>query len=292
MMRQMKWLAVATMLITAVPVMAQRPERGGPGGGDRPPQFGGGRGFMGGQRGAGTAGGKYGLLGNPAVQNELALSDAQKEKLRSIVQDYREALRPDGAAFQDLRDLPAEERREKMAQLARELNEKRKKVDAEFAPKYGEVLEEVQLARLNQIHIQVLGLTALRDEEVAKELKLSQEQQDKLKSIAEEFAPSRDQAERRDGPPPSAEEREARREQFAAEAEKRKEALLEVLTAEQKAAFEKLKGDTFDVSQLRRGPGEAGGERRGPGGDRGPGRPGGERGPGRGEGRPQRNPSL
>ncbi|HWL07257.1 MAG TPA: hypothetical protein VNQ76_02475 [Planctomicrobium sp.] len=295
MKRQMKWLAVVAMLMTAAPVMAQRPERGGPGGGDRQ-GLGPGRGFMGGQRG-GAVGGKFGLLNNPAVENELAISKDQKEKLGALDSSYREALRPDGAPFEGLRDLPREEQQEKMAELGRALNEKRMKVEAEFAPKYAEVLDEVQLTRLQQIFWQMQGVGALRDAELAKSLKLSQAQQDQLTKLFAENAQQRGQfGQRRDGPPPSAEERDARRQQAQEEAEKRNATLMNVLTAEQKTEFEQLKGEAFDVSQLRGGPGGGrpgaggpGGERRGrpeggrpEGGRRGG--PGGERGP--------RNPSL
>jgi|GEM_PF-399402 len=300
MIRQMKWLALASMLIAVSPAMAQPPGGGRPGGGP-----GGGNGFFGGgQRGGNFGGGfggggKFGLLTNAVVQDEIALSDEQKQKIRAVSDSYREALRTNGAGgFEALRDLPQEERQAKRAELMRELNEGRKKVDAEFAPKYSEVLEEVQLSRLQQVYWQVQGINALRDDDLAKALNLSAEQRQKLTAVAEESTPGRtggaQPGQRRDGPPPTEEERQARREEAEARIQKRNEAYLAVLTPEQKAQFEKLKGAEFDVAKLRRGqggPGGAGGqggerrggdgERRGPGGER---RGGGDR--------PGRNQSL
>lgn len=130
MIRHTKWLAVVAMLLVVSPAFAQ-PEGGrGPGRGQQGGRFGGG---FGGGFGAQT---KYSLLGNPAVQEELAIAPEQKEKAQALLGEFREALRG-GASQEDfaaLRDLPAEERREKMAEFAKKREEATTKAIADFKP--------------------------------------------------------------------------------------------------------------------------------------------------------------
>ncbi|WP_437191765.1 hypothetical protein [Planctomicrobium sp. SH527] len=251
MIRHTKWLAVVAMLLVVSPAFAQ-PE-GGRGGQGRGQQGQGGR-FGGGFGGGQT---KYNLLGNSAVQEELAITPEQKEKAQKLLSDFREALRGSGGQedFAALRDLPAEERREKMAEFAKKREETTSKAIAEFKPKFAEVLDEVQLQRLQQIYWQSQGANALRDAELAETLKLSAEQKEKIATASRGAGFGRNRQE--GGPSP------------AEAAAKRNEEILSVLTAEQKAEFEKLKGAAFDVSKLRTGgPGGPGGRREG--GDRGP----------------------
>lgn len=252
MIRHTKWLAVVAMLLVVSPAFAQ-PEGGrGPGRGQQGGRFGGG---FGGGFGAQT---KYSLLGNPAVQEELAIAPEQKEKAQALLGEFREALRG-GASQEDfaaLRDLPAEERREKMAEFAKKREEAATKAIADFKPKFAAILDEVQLQRLQQIYWQAQGANALRDAELAETLKLSAEQKEKIAAASRPtggFGRGRQEG----GPSP------------AEAMEKRNEEILSVLTAEQKAEFEKLKGEAFDVSKLRTGgPGGPGGRREG--GNRGP----------------------
>src|SRR4051812_31816380 len=87
-------LALSAAALLASPAFSQPP--------------GGGRGGM--QRGGGGMGM---LLGNTSVQEELKLTDAQKEKIKEFTTKQREAQ-------QGLRDLDQDERRTKMQELTKQ----------------------------------------------------------------------------------------------------------------------------------------------------------------------------
>lgn len=103
------------------------------------------------------------LLQRPDVQRELNLTEQQRNQIRQMQENQRTAM-------QELRNLPPQERRQKMQEL-REKNDPTK------------VLNETQKKRLREIELQALGASALMQSEVADELKLTQEQRSKLQGI-------------------------------------------------------------------------------------------------------------
>ena len=191
------------------------------------------------------------LLALPPVQQELMLSDKQKEdltKLRDkLMADVRET-------FGGLGGLQGEERDKKLAEL-REKGEKRL---AEIQKDVDGILVEAQKTRLFQIGIQVQGVQALNDAEVAKKLGLSDDQKSKIAGIQKDsraalqktFADLRNL---------SAEDRTAKlkdlREGMAKSQKETQDKLLGVLSDAQKKQFDELKGPEFkiDWSQMRPG---------------------------------------
>mgnify|MGYP001045004619 CR=1 FL=1 len=103
------------------------------------------------------------LLQRPDVQRELNLTEQQKTQ----VQQMQESMR---AAWQELRNLPPQERRQKMEEL-RQKNDPTK------------VLNESQKKRLRELELQAMGPMAFLQPEVADELKLTQEQRSRLQGI-------------------------------------------------------------------------------------------------------------
>jgi Spy/CpxP family protein refolding chaperone len=103
------------------------------------------------------------LLERPDVQRELNLTEQQKTQIRQM----QEAMR---AAWQEMRNLPPQERRQKMEEL-RQKNDPTK------------VLNESQKKRLREIELQAMGPIAFLQPEVADELKLTQEQRSRLQGI-------------------------------------------------------------------------------------------------------------
>jgi Spy/CpxP family protein refolding chaperone len=110
--------------------------------------------------GAGMAGM---LLQRPDVQRELNLTEQQKTQIRQM----QEAMR---AAWQEMRNLPPQERRQKMEELRQKNDPTR-------------VLNESQKKRLREIELQAMGPIAFLQPEVADELKLTQEQRSRLQGI-------------------------------------------------------------------------------------------------------------
>jgi len=124
----------------------------------------------GGRGGMQMRGGGMGmLLGNTSVQEELKLTDAQKEKIKEFSAKQREAQ-------QGLRDLDQDERRTKMQELTKQ---------AEAFAK--ETLTPEQQKRIKQITLQTAGVGAFAMEDVVKELKITDEQKEKLKAINDQM---------------------------------------------------------------------------------------------------------
>jgi Spy/CpxP family protein refolding chaperone len=183
------------------------------------------------------------LLGTPTVQKDLKLTDDQKDKIKDA-RDRADAARRE--LFSGMRDLSDEERREKMQEVGKkmqaQMEETKKAIEDALSPD--------QLKRLRAVAVQIMGMAAITDKAVQKELKLSDDQTAKIKTIGEDamkrmrdlFSSMRTL---------SPEERgEKMRELGAKMQESRKETekqLGDVLNEDQKAEFEKLKGEKLEI---------------------------------------------
>lgn len=257
MLRLSRWVAVVAILLSASTVaFAQRPAGGQPGGG-RPGGFGGGFGGPGG-------GGPLSLVTNEAVQKELALKEEQIGKFKTLNDEYREEMRSafsGGAGFGGGQNLSDEERTKQRDKFA----ESMKKATEKFQPKVNEILDAAQRDRLKQIQLQWSGPQAFQNAEVVAALKLSKDQQEKLASITKEFGEKQTALFPRGGQAggggerPNFEEMQKKMGELTAARDKE---LAGVLTADQTAQLEKLKGKEF----ARPAFGGFGGGRGGPGG--------------------------
>ena len=260
--------------------------RGGPGRGGF--GFGGGFGAFGGTN-------RLSLLRIEAVQKELELTEEQLTAIRKLQEELRpnfggdRGRRPGGdgerrrrgdkgakddneanlgrsADFfvqQEDQDRPrrpmlTEEQREEFRKQA----EERAKQEKE---KLAAILLPNQVKRLNEIYLQVAGVNALNDAEVAKELEITDEQKEKMAKVRDENRESMGAQMRELF---SSGDRDAA---MAKVNELRKagdEKVLAVLNDTQKKKFEEMKGEKFEMPEgaLRGGFGGPGGRR--PGGDR------------------------
>jgi len=198
-------------------------------------------GGMGGMRPQGVA--PLRLLGNAAVQKELAVSEEKVEKLKDIAsdsqQEFGEKSAEAGIDFGALRDLSPEEREKKMPEIRAKSAEIQKSINSTFMPKVAEILDKAQMTRLHEIAVQAAGASALSDAGVVNDLGLSKEQQDKIATIDKDF---------------SGKMRGLGREGFAKMVELQGEHLAkatEVLTKDQQAKFTEMKGKPFDLKSLR-----------------------------------------
>src|SRR5258708_1427739 len=201
-------LTLAVVALVAAPALAQRQRPGGGGGG-----FGGGN-----------------LLTNKSVQEELKLTKDQKEKVDELG-------KKNAALIQEkMKDVPREERREKMAAVMKEVNEANKKA-------LGSILKDDQQKRYKQIQVQVMGIRAFSNPDTQKALNLTEEQKTSIKEISEGIQKKvADETKDLEG-----------RERFTKGREIReklnKEAMGQIaskLTAEQKKTWKELTGDKFD----------------------------------------------
>ena len=169
------------------------------------------------------------LLRQEAVQADLGLAADLKKKIAAELPERA----PGGGGGGNPRDMTDEQRQKWM--------EERRARNAEDDKKIAGLLDAKQLERLKQIRVQALGAGALMDETLTKELSITDDQVAKFQSAMQEM--------RQGGGGGNPGEMRAK---MTAKA-------MEILSADQKAKLEALKGPAFDVSKLQmRGPGGGG----------------------------------
>jgi len=183
------------------------------------------------------------LLRNDAVQKELKLSDEQTKSVGALAMKMQtDAME----IMSGLQDLSEAERKQEMPNVMKMIQEK----GQELQGKVDKLLDAKQLVRVKELSIQRRDVAALEDEEVIAALKLSDEQKQKLTAIRDEMAGKQEEIvkEARAG---GGGDRQAIRGKIEAMQKATGQKALEVLTAEQKTAFEKLKGAKFDFPPQR-----------------------------------------
>lgn len=232
-------------------------------------------------RGAGGPGGPGGMLGMAGrgmgavallsredVREELKLLPDQLEGLKKMA----ELQRPERPDF-DFRNASDEER----AAFAAKMQAQQAERAADTRAQLEELLLPEQLERLDQIALQAQGAAALVTPEVAEKLGLSAETNEAMKKVMEG---SIAQGQEMMATAMRDRDFDSVREKVQAMRKELEEKLVSQLSSDQKAKFEELKGDPFELTDAGwggfggRGPGG-----RGPGGLGGPGGRGG-RGPG------------
>jgi Spy/CpxP family protein refolding chaperone len=190
----------------------------------------------------GMRGGAGMLLGNPGVQKELKLSEEQTKKVQELVTKNGEKMRE---AFQG---GDQEKTQEVMKEIAAETD---KFIKA--------TLNADQQKRLKQIQHQQMGPYAFANEEVAKELKLTDEQKEDIKKVTEELGAQSKEA----FTGVDFQDQEARQAAFKKIQGLQKEAtekITKMLTPDQKKAWKDLTGDPFEVQLGPGGRGFGGGK--------------------------------
>jgi len=185
------------------------------------------------------------VLTNKDLQAELKITDDQKKDLKELMTKAEELNKkraeamsggqPDRTVLQEL---------QKEAQAL-----------GDEAKKGAEKLTDAQKKRIKQIDIQRMGLAAFANEDVAKELKVTDDQKKELKTIAEDV-----QKQMRDlrmeiggggggrlDPEKQAELIKKSKEMTDAATEK----VMKLMTDEQKKAYKEMTGDAFDISKLQ-----------------------------------------
>lgn len=249
-------LAVTMMLSTIIQAQEERPSRDGARGdrsqqGERQGRARGGdqgrRGQRGGFPGGGFAGGRGGvdkltLVAARPIQEELKLGEDELFLINKLVEDHRSETR---ALFSgiDFRSLSEEDRRSKFE----ELTKKRTELARESEKGLAEFLTEPQAKRLNEIAVQLQGVRALTDDDVAKKLKLTSDQkkkvEDALKAVDEDRRKMFEQL-RAGG-----DGFEGMREKMEEARRKSDARVLAVLSGDQQKQFDEMKGKPFDVDR-------------------------------------------
>ena len=179
-----------------------------------------------------------GILGNAAVQKELNLEDGQLDQLRELAGQVVETQR--GAV-----ERAGNIRGEGSAGRRREITESTQRRMRELEERIPKILNEQQQQRYQELELQHGNMAALGNERVARSLKLSEDQLERLRNLWRDASrrPQGGRGENADG---------ARR-----PADEFNEKAAAILTPAQREQFEKMKGEPFRPAE--------GGENRGEG---------------------------
>jgi Spy/CpxP family protein refolding chaperone len=237
MTRSLRLVSIALVSLGSLALCAGAQAQPGAGGGPGP-----GSGIMGAALSM-----QYGrLLNSPTVKKELNLSDDQEAKIKEATSKAQAAMRE---MFSGMRGLSPEEMRAKMQEMGRKMQtqaeDARTAIEATLRPE--------QLKRLKQIAMQVAGAQALGDKSVQKDLKLSDEQIAKIKSVGEGAMKKISEMFRGGG---NLQNAASKIEDLRKSAERD---AFDVLTDDQLMLLDKMKGDKLEIpaSELR-GPGMGG----------------------------------
>jgi Spy/CpxP family protein refolding chaperone len=185
-----------------------------------------GRGFGGGFGGPGA------LLSNKSVQQELKLDDKQAEKANELAEQIRTKSRE---AFESTSGLEGQERREKITELMKPINEEANKSIAT-------ILKPEQVKRYHQISLQQRGAMAFSDPQIQGDLKLTDDQKEKIRGIEED---SRGQM--REIFQSAQGDRQAAMEKMTALRKETMDKVLGVLNDDQKKTWKEKTGEPFQV---------------------------------------------
>jgi hypothetical protein len=227
-MRSSRWAAAAFLVgVTVVVVSAQQP--------------GGGRNNF--RQSAAQM-----ILTNTALQEEVKLSDSQKEKLKGLAEKQQAAMKERFGSFKDLGG-DKEKLKAAFAEFQKENEARQKEAEALLTPE--------QKTRLQQIDRQLAGVRAFTDDALVADLKLNDSQKTKIKGIVDEYTKDSQGL----GGFGGFGGKGGFDKEKAAEAAKKREKLTkgaladidEVLTDDQRKSWKSLTGDPVDVAKIRQG---------------------------------------
>jgi Spy/CpxP family protein refolding chaperone len=179
-------------------------------------------------------------LDNKEFQKELKLTDEQVTKAKAAAEDVFKKHADD---FKDL-DFRSPEGREKMMAINRDITK-----ESFTAMEKDKALDKDQIKRFKQILFQqsarMFGPVVFNDADVQKDLKLTGEQKDKIKTINADLNKDREEL-FKDAQGDPAKGREAFQKMGGLSKEAMEKAT-KILTADQKKALDELKGEPFEV---------------------------------------------
>ncbi len=114
---------------------------------------------------------------------ELGLDDATMQKVQAAMEQSRGNSDEMREMFDRSRNAQTDEEREKIREeMTKAFQERNKKTEEEI----GKIIGDEKMARLRQLSLQYAGAYALQQEEVANDLKISDDQKAKIESLMEE----------------------------------------------------------------------------------------------------------
>jgi hypothetical protein len=193
-------------------------------------------------------------LTNAELQKELKITDDQKKALKPMMDKAEEQSKKMREMFAGGGGPPDREVMQKMMEDGRKLGEEAKALAEK-------TLTPEQVKRAKQIEVQVMGLRAFANEEVAKALKVTDDQKEKVKGIMEEYG--KESADLRQeygirgfgggggggGNVDQAKMAEYQKKNKAL-TDETTEKVMKAMTDEQKKAWKEMTGEPFDTTKL------------------------------------------
>jgi hypothetical protein len=174
------------------------------------------------------------LLTVPTVQVELKLTEEQQARVKEGIDNV----------WTPLREMPEQARNVGPEDIQAKMEKVRNIVQAkaqEMKKAIKGVLLPTQLERLKEIALQAVGAMAIIDKEVQQDLELSDDQVARIKAVYEDLSMKAGELLDEGGDPQAMRQK---RQQHKADFEKQ---LMDVLTPDQKATLEKMKGAKFTL---------------------------------------------
>jgi Spy/CpxP family protein refolding chaperone len=182
------------------------------------------------------------LLENSQIKKELNITDEQSAEIKKLDGEFRAKLKEKVAGVK-IEELKGDDAK---------IKAKYTEIDKEsqsFREKIGKVLKPEQVTRMKQIYLQIYGFGPLTSSDYATELKLTDEQNSKIKTIQEDLFTNM----KASWTTPTGSDDE--KNQTIANNRKQMEQILKqsnddtlaVLTDEQKKTLETLKGEEFKL---------------------------------------------
>jgi Spy/CpxP family protein refolding chaperone len=194
-------------------------------------------------RGSRSRSSLFGLLRLEQVQKEMKLNEEQTEKVARLVEKLGAEMREQYGALREIEGR--DQQRAKAAELSDQFDEK-------VREGLGDVVEREQMIRLYQIRLQVRAVVdSLANRYVAGRLKLTDEQKEKLAQIAKDTRAKQSElyGAMREASDDKRGEVFQKLRKLRSDASKQ---ALDLLTAEQKTAFEEMKGEKVELDMGRR----------------------------------------
>ncbi len=119
------------------------------------------------------------LVSQQQIQTEIKITDAQKNDIKEMAKEYNTKSR-------DLyKGLGAIKNKEERQKVFKEINKKRQALTKETDKKVNKILDDAQKKRIQQILLQQVGIRAITQKRVIKELEITEDQQNKIKGVFE-----------------------------------------------------------------------------------------------------------
>lgn len=182
------------------------------------------------------------MLRSEEVQKELKLSEEQSKQLADVAMQLQQD------AFEimsGLQDLTPQEQKEAMPEIMKMIGEK----GTEVQGKVDGLLDDAQKARVKELSLQARNAQALEDEEIIAALKITDDQKTKLTAIREEGNDAIQKA--FEGLRAGGGDQGQIRKKMGELRKQLSDKALAVLTPEQLATFDKMKGPEFKFPQNR-----------------------------------------